>query len=92
MRSDVGDSGEFLPAVEIGQALLVSDFGPKTAMKIVDNLRKDILAGRLKSGPQIKVSQLSITFIFESLRIILGAVVTFTLVHRKYFQVKFLDF
>jgi fused signal recognition particle receptor len=41
---------------ELEEALLVSDFGPKTAMKIVDNLRKDILAGRLKSGPQIKES------------------------------------
>ncbi|KAG0587494.1 hypothetical protein KC19_2G168600 [Ceratodon purpureus] len=39
---------------ELEEALLVSDFGPKTAMKIVDALRKDILAGRLKSGPQIK--------------------------------------
>lgn len=41
---------------ELEEALLVSDFGPKTAMKIVDALRKDILAGRLKSGPQIKES------------------------------------
>lgn len=37
------------------QALLVSDFGPKTALKIVDSLRKDILAGKLKSGAEIKV-------------------------------------
>lgn len=39
----------------LAQVLLVSDFGPKTALKIVDTIRKDILAGRLKSGPQIKV-------------------------------------
>lgn len=39
---------------ELEEVLLVSDFGPKTALKIVDTIRKDILAGRLKSGPQIK--------------------------------------
>lgn len=51
-----GDSNCLLGiGLSVGQALLISDFGPKTAMKIVDSLRKDILAGRLKSGPQIKV-------------------------------------
>ena len=38
------------------KALLVSDFGPKTAVKIVEKLRKDILEGRLKTGKEIKVS------------------------------------
>lgn len=37
------------------QALLVSDFGPKISFKIVDVLRDDIRAGKLKSGPEIKV-------------------------------------
>ena len=37
------------------QALLVSDFGPKISIKIVDSLRSDILAGKLKSGNEIKV-------------------------------------
>lgn len=37
------------------QALLVSDFGPKISIKIVDTLRSDILAGKLKSGNEIKV-------------------------------------
>lgn len=41
------------------QALLVSDFGPKTALKIVDSLRKDILAGKLKSGAEFKVWPIS---------------------------------
>jgi fused signal recognition particle receptor len=38
------------------QALLVSDFGPKTAINIVESLRKEILAGNLKSGQEIKVT------------------------------------
>ena len=37
------------------QALLVSDFGPKTALKIVEKLRKDILEGKLNTGAEIKV-------------------------------------
>ncbi|KMT20591.1 hypothetical protein BVRB_1g005730 [Beta vulgaris subsp. vulgaris] len=41
---------------ELEEALLVSDFGPKITMKIVDSLREDILAGKLKSGPEIKDS------------------------------------
>lgn len=36
------------------QALLVSDFGPRISMKIVDSLREDIMAGKLKSGAEIK--------------------------------------
>jgi hypothetical protein len=34
---------------------LVSDFGPKISFKIVDILRDDIKAGKLKSGTEIKV-------------------------------------
>ena len=37
------------------KALLVSDFGPKITIKIVESLRDDILAGKLKSGSEIKV-------------------------------------
>lgn len=39
---------------DLFQALLVSDFGPRISMKIVDSLRDDILAGKLKSGAEIK--------------------------------------
>ncbi|KAL2892282.1 Cell division protein FtsY-like protein chloroplastic [Bienertia sinuspersici] len=39
---------------ELEEALLVSDFGPRITIKIVDYLREDILAGKLKSGPEIK--------------------------------------
>eukprot|EP00249_Psilotum_nudum_P001202 c13570_g1_i1 orf=223-1383(-) len=41
---------------ELEEALLVSDFGPKTAMKIVENLRHEILGGKLKSGSEIKAA------------------------------------
>lgn len=34
----------------------MSDFGPRISMKIVDSLRDDILAGKLKSGNEIKVA------------------------------------
>lgn len=51
---NLSDSEQVLDELE--EALLVSDFGPKTAMKIVEKLRNDILAGKLKSGPDIKVS------------------------------------
>lgn len=33
----------------------MSDFGPRITIKIVESLREDILAGNLKSGPDIKV-------------------------------------
>lgn len=33
----------------------MSDFGPKITIKIVENLRKDILSRKLKSGSEIKV-------------------------------------
>ncbi|RHN40016.1 putative signal recognition particle protein Ffh [Medicago truncatula] len=39
---------------ELEEALLVSDFGPKITIKIVENLREDILSGKLKSGSEIK--------------------------------------
>ncbi|XP_010278598.1 PREDICTED: cell division protein FtsY homolog, chloroplastic [Nelumbo nucifera] len=39
---------------ELEEALLVSDFGPKITIKIVEILREDILAGKLKSGSEIK--------------------------------------
>ncbi|KAI3701151.1 hypothetical protein L2E82_45796 [Cichorium intybus] len=39
---------------ELEEALLVSDFGPKITVKIVESLRDDIYAGKLKSGPEIK--------------------------------------
>ncbi|KAG5565711.1 hypothetical protein RHGRI_001581 [Rhododendron griersonianum] len=35
-------------------ALLVADFGPKITIKIVECLREDIYAGKLKSGSEIK--------------------------------------
>ncbi|KNA15041.1 hypothetical protein SOVF_101950 [Spinacia oleracea] len=41
---------------ELEEALLVSDFGPRITMKIVESLREDILAGKLKSGPEIKAA------------------------------------
>ncbi|KAL8151811.1 hypothetical protein V2J09_021619 [Rumex salicifolius] len=34
--------------------LLVSDFGPKITIKIVESLREDIWAGKLKSGTEVK--------------------------------------
>ncbi|XP_068634925.1 cell division protein FtsY homolog, chloroplastic isoform X2 [Aristolochia californica] len=39
---------------ELEEVLLVSDFGPKISIKIVESLRSDILAGKLKSGAEIK--------------------------------------
>ncbi|KAF8413123.1 hypothetical protein HHK36_001099 [Tetracentron sinense] len=39
---------------ELEEALLVSDFGPKITIKIVESLREDILSGKLKSGSEIK--------------------------------------
>eukprot|EP01018_Ginkgo_biloba_P012541 Gb_23519 [translate_table: standard] len=51
----LGEASQY-NVMEVGgwKALLVSDFGPKTAIKIVESLRKDILAGNLKSGQEIK--------------------------------------
>ncbi|XP_044493948.1 cell division protein FtsY homolog, chloroplastic [Mangifera indica] len=39
---------------ELEEALLVSDFGPRITTKIVESLREDIIAGKLKSGTEIK--------------------------------------
>ncbi|XP_057511406.1 cell division protein FtsY homolog, chloroplastic-like isoform X2 [Actinidia eriantha] len=39
---------------ELEEALLVADFGPRITVKIVDSLREDIYAGKLKSGGEIK--------------------------------------
>jgi len=36
----------------------VADFGPRITVRIVDRLREDILAGKLKSGAEIKVSSI----------------------------------
>ncbi|EFJ27810.1 hypothetical protein SELMODRAFT_77470 [Selaginella moellendorffii] len=41
---------------ELEEALLISDFGPRTAIKIVDGLRKDVLAAKLKTGQEIKLA------------------------------------
>ncbi|KAL3517118.1 hypothetical protein ACH5RR_024020 [Cinchona calisaya] len=39
---------------ELEEALLVSDFGPRITIKIVETLRDDIYGGKLKSGSDIK--------------------------------------
>ncbi|CAL5340104.1 unnamed protein product [Camellia sinensis] len=39
---------------ELEEALMVADFGPKITIKIVESLRDDIYAGKLKSGSEIK--------------------------------------
>ncbi|OWM88236.1 hypothetical protein CDL15_Pgr003648 [Punica granatum] len=39
---------------ELEEVLLVADFGPKITIRIVEGLREDILAGKLKSGSEIK--------------------------------------
>eukprot|EP00898_Chlorokybus_atmophyticus_P006080 jgi/Chlat1/6473/Chrsp45S00470 len=39
---------------ELEEALLVADFGPSTALKIVDEVRQGILRGKVKSGSAIK--------------------------------------
>ncbi|XP_073123456.1 cell division protein FtsY homolog, chloroplastic [Henckelia pumila] len=41
---------------ELEEALLVADFGPRITIKIVESLRDDIYAGKLKSGSEIKDS------------------------------------
>ncbi|CAL0318342.1 unnamed protein product [Lupinus luteus] len=49
---NLSDTDRVLDQLE--EALLVSDFGPRITIKIVDNLREDILSGKLKSGKEIK--------------------------------------
>lgn len=39
---------------ELEDALIVADFGPKSAFKLVDSLREEILAGHLKTGDDLK--------------------------------------
>ncbi|KAK9103371.1 hypothetical protein Sjap_020625 [Stephania japonica] len=39
---------------DLEEALLVSDFGPRITIKIVESLREDIMSGKLKSGSEIK--------------------------------------
>ncbi|KAI3449169.1 hypothetical protein Pfo_005834 [Paulownia fortunei] len=39
---------------ELEEVLLVADFGPRITIKIVESLRDDIYAGKLKSGSEIK--------------------------------------
>ncbi|XP_016475623.1 cell division protein FtsY homolog, chloroplastic [Nicotiana tabacum] len=39
---------------ELEEVLLVSDFGPKITIKIVESLREDIYGGKIKSGSEIK--------------------------------------
>ncbi|XP_049399196.1 cell division protein FtsY homolog, chloroplastic [Solanum stenotomum] len=39
---------------ELEEVLLVADFGPKITVKIVESLREDIYAGKIKSGSEIK--------------------------------------
>ncbi|KAI5054987.1 hypothetical protein GOP47_0030132 [Adiantum capillus-veneris] len=51
---NLADSEQVLDELE--EALLVSDFGPKTAVKIVEKLRKEILEGKLKTGSEIKAA------------------------------------
>ncbi|KAG6532161.1 hypothetical protein ZIOFF_005999 [Zingiber officinale] len=49
---NLADTNQVLDELE--EALLVFDFGPKISFKIVDSLREDILARKLKSGSEIK--------------------------------------
>ncbi|KAH7294085.1 hypothetical protein KP509_28G055700 [Ceratopteris richardii] len=51
---NLADSEQVLEELE--EALLVSDFGPKTAVKIVEKLQKEILEGKLKTGSEIKTA------------------------------------
>lgn len=48
----------FSQAFLLLQTLIVSDFGPRTSLKIVDNIREEILAGKLKTADDIKVGVL----------------------------------
>lgn len=40
----------------------MSDFGPKITIKIVESLRDDIYGGKLKSGSEIKVMLITLSF------------------------------
>lgn len=43
----------------------MSDFGPRITIKIVERLRDDIYAGKLKSGSEIKVIVLRVFSVLE---------------------------
>lgn len=49
---NLDDADETLEELE--DALIMSDFGPRTAFKIVDGIRDKVLAGQLKTGDQIR--------------------------------------
>ncbi|PRW61060.1 cell division chloroplastic isoform A [Chlorella sorokiniana] len=49
---NLDDADETLEELE--DALIMSDFGPKTAFKIVDGIRDKVMAGQLKTGEQIR--------------------------------------
>lgn len=51
-KCNLSDSWTVLDELE--EALLVADFGSRTASKIVDELRTKFLKGKLKTGPEIK--------------------------------------
>lgn len=59
--------------------LLVADFGPRITVKIVESLRDDIYAGRLKSGPEIKVIFHELYLYIVSLIVILDSSEVFDL-------------
>lgn len=58
---------EFFHFHMVFQALLVSDFGPRITIKIVESLREDILSGKLKSGSEIKVNAENFTILNNSM-------------------------
>lgn len=41
---------------ELEEALIAADFGPKTALKVVDDLRDQVKAGKLKTGEDIRTA------------------------------------
>lgn len=58
------------------QALLVSDFGPKITIKIVEGLRDDIYGGKLKSGSEIKVMLITLSLCMIGMDFLFGFDVT----------------
>ena len=41
---------------ELEDALITADFGPATALKVVDQIRDDVRDGKYRSGPEIKAA------------------------------------
>lgn len=41
---------------ELEEALIVADFGPRTALRIVDGIRADVTAGKLTTGADIRAA------------------------------------